>query len=275
MTAVEAFAPAKINLTLHVTGRRTDGYHLLDSLVVFADVGDRVSVRPAGASRLRVTGPMTAGVPVGPENLVLQAAALSGITAEIRLEKHLPAAAGIGGGSSDAAATLRALARMSGQPVPGDVLALGADVPVCMLARAARMRGIGEEVSAVADLPLLHAVLINPRVPVPTPAVFRRLTCWDNPPMSEVLPEWAGAGDLVRWLAEQRNDLQDPAIAEQPVIAQVIERLGVTPGCQLARMSGSGATCFGLYDDAETASSAASRLAAEFPGWWIRSARLS
>lgn len=275
MTAVEAFAPAKINLTLHVTGRRADGYHLIDSLVAFAEIGDRVTVSPASATSLMVTGPMTEGVPEGPDNLALRAAALIGVPAAIRLEKHLPVAAGIGGGSSDAAATLRALAQMSGRQVPKDVLTLGADMPVCLLARAARMRGIGEEVSPIVAMPPVQAVLVNPGLPVSTAAVFRRLQRPDNPPMPDRLPDWGGADHLIRWLCAQRNDLEAPALAEQPVIAQVIARLSKTPGCLLARMSGSGATCFGLFAEAETAHSAARVLAADCPAWWIRAARLS
>lgn len=275
MTAVEAFAPAKINLTLHVTGRRTDGYHLIDSLVAFAEIGDRVTVSPAPAASLMVTGPMAEDVPEGPDNLVLRAAALIGVPAAIRLEKHLPVAAGIGGGSSDAAATLRALAQMSGRQVPTDVLMLGADVPVCLLARAARMRGIGEEVSPMAAMPPVQAVLVNPGLPVSTAEVFRRLQKPDNPPMPDRLPDWQSADHLIRWLSAQRNDLEAAALAEQPVIAQVIARLSRTPGCLLARMSGSGATCFGLFAEAEKAHSAARAIAAACPAWWIRAARLS
>ncbi|MFU8778292.1 MAG: 4-(cytidine 5'-diphospho)-2-C-methyl-D-erythritol kinase [Roseovarius sp.] len=273
--ATDGFAPAKINLSLHVTGRRADGYHLLDSLVVFADVGDRLSLRPAPETRLSVTGPMAGGVPVGADNLVLRAAALMGIAAEITLDKHLPAAAGIGGGSSDAAACLRALSKMSGQAVPRDVLALGADVPVCLRARAARMRGIGEDVTPVDGLPILDAVLVNPGVPVSTPAIFRRLLSRDNPAMSEELPPWPDAEALIAWLATQRNDLQDAAIAEEPVVADVLREIVATPGCALARMSGSGATCYGLYPDAATAKGAAQALSTARPGWWVRATRLS
>lgn len=275
MTAVEAFAPAKINLTLHVTGRRQDGYHLLDSLVMFADLGDRVKVRPARCSSLTVTGPMAAGVPSGPDNLVQRAADLIGITAAITLEKHLPSAAGLGGGSSDAAATLKALSLMSGRPVPKETLTLGADVPVCLLTRATRMRGIGEDLSQVSGVPPLHAVLINPGVPLSTAAVFRHLAQPDNPPMPKTLPRWGQAADLMHWLTQQRNDLETPAIAELSEIAQVIARLRATPGCQMARMSGSGATCFGLYESAEKAWMAANRLAVDCPGWWVRAVRLS
>lgn len=273
--ATDGFAPAKINLSLHITGRRPDGYHLLDSLVVFADVGDRLSLRPAPEARLHVGGPMAGGVPIGPDNLVLRAAALMGVAAEITLDKHLPAAAGIGGGSSDAAACLRALSEMSGQPLPDDVLALGADVPVCLLARAARMRGIGEDVTAVSGLPMLDAVLVNPGVPVSTPAIFRRLVSRDNPAMSEIWPERPDATTLIDWLRAQRNDLQDAAIAEEPVVADVLHAIASTQHCALARMSGSGATCFGLYPDAATAMRAAQALSAAHPGWWVQATRLS
>ncbi|WP_170925249.1 4-(cytidine 5'-diphospho)-2-C-methyl-D-erythritol kinase [Roseovarius gaetbuli] len=272
---VEARASAKINLTLHVTGRRDDGYHLLDSLVVFADFGDRITVRPATATRLTVTGPMAAGVPVDAGNLVLKAAALIGVSADIMLEKYLPAAAGIGGGSSDAAATLRALSEMAGVAVPCDVLSLGADVPVCLAGGAAWMRGIGEDVTPLAGVPPLYAVLVNPGVAVATPEIFAGLTTRDNPAMPEPLPTWPETSDFMAWLATQRNDLQAPAIAKEPIIAEVLATLLDTPGCQLARMSGSGATCFGLYDSAERASAAAGRLAQDRPGWWVVATRLN
>ncbi|PKQ12722.1 MAG: 4-(cytidine 5'-diphospho)-2-C-methyl-D-erythritol kinase [Alphaproteobacteria bacterium HGW-Alphaproteobacteria-1] len=271
---VTELAPAKVNLTLHVTGRRKDGYHLLDSLVAFADIGDRLTVALAPVPSLRVTGPRAAGVPEGPENLVLRAAALMGVSAAITLEKHLPAAAGIGGGSSDAAATLRALARLSGRPVP-DALALGADVPVCLIGRAARMRGIGEDVTSATGLPALKAVLVNPGLPVATPAVFARLDRRDNPAMPATLPHWPDAAACIRWLATQRNELEAPAAALCPEIGAVLDRLRESDGCALARMSGSGATCFGLYLDAVTAAAAAAQIAAQYPGWWVRATRLS
>src|SRR6056297_3335089 len=147
--AIEVFAPAKINLSLHVTGQRDDGYHLLDSLVMFADVGDRITVERATGTKLTITGPMSDGVPATDDNLVLRAARLMGIDAKIHLEKVLPHAAGLGGGSSDAAATLRALAGLTGQPIPDNVVGLGADVPVCLGNLAARMRGIGEDVKTL------------------------------------------------------------------------------------------------------------------------------
>ena len=268
-------APAKINLTLHVTGQRADGYHLLDSLVVFADLGDRLVLRPAARPALTVTGPMATGVPVGADNLVLRAAAAMGVTLEIGLEKHLPAAAGIGGGSSDAAAVLRgAVALVPGLELPADAgLSLGADVPVCLLARAARMRGIGEDVMPVEGLPGLHGVLVNPGVAVSTGVIFRTLARKDNAPMPDDLPRWRDAADLAAWLAGQRNDMQDAAVAAVPVVGAVIAALAGTEGCLLARMSGSGATCFGLYADAAAADAAA--VALTRPGWWVRAVRLS
>lgn len=272
--AIHEAAPAKINLALHVTGQRPDGYHLLDSLVAFADVGDRVSACPAARTSLHVTGPMAAGVPVGAENAVLRAAALIGVAADITLDKHLPAAAGIGGGSSDAAAALRALARLAGVALPADVLALGADVPVCLLAGAARMRGIGEAVEPVDGLPPLDAVLVNPRVPVATPGVFARLDRRENAGMPETLPRWRDGAECARWLATQRNDLEAPAQALCPGIGAVLESLRASGGCMLARMSGSGATCFGLCPDAATARAEAARIAAARPDWWVVATRL-
>lgn len=262
MTA-EAFAPAKVNLALHVTGRRADGYHLLDSLVAFADMGDRVTLAPADRLSLTVTGPRSAGVPDDAGNLVWRAAEAFGSPVAITLEKHLPAAAGIGGGSSDAAATLRALEALTGRAVPFDPLTLGADVPVCLSPTAARMQGIGEAVTPVR-LPPLAAVLVNPGVPLPTGAVFAGLDSRDNPGMTGFPPP-AEPGALVRWLATQRNDLEAAAIAQQPVVARVLDALG---DASLARMSGSGATCFGLYPDAASARAAADRIARAHPQWW-------
>lgn len=274
--AAEDFAPAKINLTLHVTGQRADDYHLLDSLVVFADVGDRVAAGPAGDLTLTVDGPMADGVPAGGDNLVLRAARLIGCTgAAIRLTKRLPVASGIGGGSSDAAATLRVLARMTGRALPGRsaLLSLGADVPVCLRPAPQRMRGVGEALEEVPDLPELHMVLVNPGVHVATPAVFRALTRKDGAPMPETLPPFADAPALIRFLAGQRNDLEAPAIALAPVIGEVLAALNAAPDCRLARMSGSGATCFGLFDDQRSAANVARALAETYPKWWVVSTR--
>lgn len=273
MRPTEVFAPAKVNLALHVTGRRSDGYHLLDSLVAFADVGDVIRIHPAEQLSLAVTGPMAAGVPADGSNLVMRAAEAFGVPVSLLLEKHLPAAAGIGGGSSDAAATLRGMREVTGLDWPLDPLSLGADVPVCLLASAAFMRGIGEEVEPVR-LPPLPAILVNPRVGVSTPAVFKAMTCRNNPPM-DALPEAPDVEAVLDWLAAQRNDLEAPALGLQRVISEVLEALRTLPGARLTRMSGSGATCFALFGSRDEAEAQAEDLRAARPGWWVQACTLS
>lgn len=271
-------ARAKINLTLHVTGQRADGYHLLDSLVCFANVGDQLEFAPAEQISVQVDGPFAAAVPLGDDNLVLRAAHLlrdqtrtraSG--AAITLTKNLPAAAGIGGGSADAAATLLGLAEMWDVPLPEHPEQLGADVPVCLSPVALRMRGTGEQLSLAPVLPPLWAVLVNPGVPVETPPVFKALEKKDNPPMGD-LPLWEDASSFTAWCAEQRNDLQAPARHVTPVISDVLTAL---EGSLLARMSGSGATCFGLCDSAQSAIALAAQIASDHPEWWVVHASLS
>lgn len=257
-------APAKVNLALHVVGRREDGYHLLDSLVVFAGIGDWLEVAPAEAMHLRVGGPRADGVPDDARNLAWRAAEWVGQPTDIFIEKHLPHAAGIGGGSADAAAVVRAL----GGPVAGSE-ALGADVPVCVQGRPARMRGIGELLEPVPTLPEVWITLVNPGVEVPTSAVFAAMERVDNSEMNA--PEWTDYNSFITWLGRTRNDMEPPAKAQQPVIAEVLQRLAATDGCGLARMSGSGATCFGLYET----ESAAQHAAMSMPGdWWAEAARV-
>lgn len=265
-------APAKVNLALHVTGRREDGYHLLDSVVVFADHGDTITLAPSVDLSLTVTGPRAAGVPADRRNLIWQAAELfpPGQGAAITLDKHLPHAGGIGGGSSDAAATLRGLAEFWGQPLPDDaaVLSLGADVPVCLFGKPARMSGIGEVIAPLPPLPSMWIVLVNPGVEVPTGAVFKALERADNPPLPDMPASgWPDAAALADWLCRTRNDLEPPARAQVPEIGQVIDHLNARPGCLLARMSGSGGTCFGLFAAERAARDAADGLADQ-PGWW-------
>ncbi len=271
----EEFAPAKVNLTLHVTGRRADGYHLLDSLVVFAGIGDTVAL--CDATGLTVTGPMAAGVPVDGSNLVLRAAALlqSGMArpAGISLHKRLPHAAGIGGGSSDAAATLRLLARHRALDLPladsPGLLALGADVPVCLTAPAPkRMRGIGERIADVPRLPDCALILANPGVAVPTGPVFGALASPDNPPMPD-LPASLDLGAFVGWLARCRNDLQPAAERIAPQVTDCLAALRRTPGVLHAAMSGSGATCYGLTAKLDEAERGAAALRTARPGWWV------
>ncbi len=261
MTKAEGFAPAKLNLTLHVTGQRADGYHLLDSLVVFADVGDRLTYASGAELRLSVTGAFAEGVPTDARNLVWQAAELCGWTGHISLEKNLPHGAGIGGGSSDAAAVLRDL----GGPL-SRAAELGADVPVCLSFVPQRMRGIGEVLDAAPAVPALDLVLVNPGVHVPTPEVFTALQQKENAPMEQIFP----GGDFPGWLAAQRNDLQAPAVACAP---QITEALAALNDAQLVRMSGSGATCFGIYGDVASARAAADQIAKAHPNWWVQACR--
>jgi 4-diphosphocytidyl-2-C-methyl-D-erythritol kinase len=269
-------APAKINLYLHVTGRRADGYHLLDSLVTFAEVGDLLHAEPADSLSLRVDGPFAPALAGEPDNLVLRAAralaAEAGVTAGARLvlEKRLPVASGIGGGSADAAATLRVLCRLWRLTPPAAALArlattLGADVPVCLAGRTARMGGIGERLESAPPLPGCGVVLVNPGIAVETAEVFRaRQGAWSE--SATLLPAWDDAAAMAADLAQLRNDLEPAAVTLRPVIGDVLADLAATPGCLLARMSGSGATCFALYADSAAARLAAGRI--ERPEWW-------
>lgn len=269
------FAPAKINLALHVTGRRADGYHLLDSLVVFAGVGDTLHAEPAASLSLAITGPQAANLPPSDDNLILRAArSLGSKGAAITLEKVLPVASGIGGGSADAAATLRLLSRLwsAPMPAPSDILALGADVPVCLPCRPVRMSGVGEQLSPLPHaLPPVWFVLANPGVGVSTPDVFRALTCRENPALQD-MPHLIDAADLAAFLSLQRNDLESPAQHLTPVIGDVKSALAAQHGCLLARMSGSGATCFGLFASPQSASAAAQAIRAAQPNWWVADA---
>jgi 4-diphosphocytidyl-2-C-methyl-D-erythritol kinase len=275
-------APAKVNLTLRVIGRRPDGYHDIESLVVFAALGDSLTFTPGPTLVLDVRGPTATAAGAIGDNLVLKAAnALAAGKDDLRLgrfvlSKRLPAAAGVGGGSSDAAAALRLLARANHIGFDDPALmaaarATGADVPVCLDPRPRIMRGIGDVLSPPLDLPRLPAVLVNPRIAVPTKDVFAKLAA---PPsadgMSITAPALSGVDDLMRYLAAERNDLEAPAISLQPVIAGVLASLGALRGCRLARMSGSGATCFALFETSRAAVAAAHTLRSEHPDWWVR-----
>ena len=279
-TQVTEFAYAKVNLTLHVTGQRADGYHLLDSLVVFCGIGDWLYASVAGALSLTLEGPFARDVPADIDNLVLRAARqfAGDMGVAFTLKKHLPPASGIGGGSADAAAAIRAIARLREGTIAefddfdrNAVLALGADVPVCLLSAAARMRGIGEQLDYIGPLPAMHIVLVNPRVAVPTPAVFKALATRQNPPMPDTLPTWPDARVLANWLKTQRNDLEAPAMAMAPVIGEVLAILATQPGALIARMSGSGATCFALFETSSAAQVAADVIGAAQPEWWAAS----
>jgi 4-diphosphocytidyl-2-C-methyl-D-erythritol kinase len=271
--ALSESAPAKVNLYLHVVGRRDDGYHLLDSLVVFPDAGDVLRVAPDAGLSLVCDGPFGAALGGEADNLVLRAARTLAAEREIvptgrlHLTKNLPVASGIGGGSADAAAALRLLARLWDVAGPDVALAagLGADVPVCLAARAARMSGIGEIVSSAPAMPECGIVLVNPGIAVSTPAIFRARGGGFSQPAS--LPaDWTDFTGFVAGLAALGNDLEPPALALCPVIGDVLAALRAERGCALARMSGSGATCFGLFPSAAEAAAAVTSL--RRPGWW-------
>ncbi len=281
---------AKVNLTLHVVGRRADGFHELDSLVVFAGIGDTLEIAPAKRLRLSIDGPFAPGLSRGAANLAVRAAralradhpapaagpAIGPTGARLRLTKRLPVAAGIGGGSADAAAALRGLNRVWGLDIGAEALrdlgaTLGADVPVCLAARPGFLGGIGEHFEPAPDLPRFWLVLVNPGVPLPTRAVFKAR----RGEFSAPLPRFAAPADvaaLVRHLMAGRNDLEATAMTLVPAIGEVLAALRESPRCLLARMSGSGATCFGLFAEPEAARAAAARIGAARPAWWAAAA---
>lgn len=278
-------ARAKVNLYLHITGRRADGYHLLDSLIVFADTGDEIALAPAGTLSLAIDGPFAGGLGAGPDNLVMRAAQalreLAGTRtgAAIRLTKNLPVASGIGGGSADAAATLAGLCGL--WDVAPDRAALhaiaarlGADVPVCLDGAASFVGGIGEDLAPARGLPPAWLLLANPKIATPTPAVFKarqgpfsKPARWSEPPRD--------FADFAARLQSSANDLTEAAISVTPAIRDVLAALAALPGCVLARLSGSGATCFGLFADEAGARAAESELRGARPDWWVTAAPIA
>jgi 4-diphosphocytidyl-2-C-methyl-D-erythritol kinase len=282
---VALLAPAKVNLALHVTGLRVDGYHLLDSIAVFADVGDRIEIEAADALSLSVTGPFAAHAPGGPSDLAWRAAETffqhTGVRrgVEIRVEKNIPAGAGLGGGSADAAAVLLGLDELFGTKLPADELRalglkLGADVPMCLAGKALRAGGIGEEISSLEGFPELPMVLVWPGKPVSTAEVFTALVRCDNPPLPDP-PRGKSAMEIAVWLQNCRNDLELPAQKIAPEIGAVIEALRATDSCFLARMSGSGSACFGLYVEPLAARAASAAVAKARPDWWSAATQAS
>jgi 4-diphosphocytidyl-2-C-methyl-D-erythritol kinase len=274
-TPRQDIARAKVNLYLRVTGRRADGYHLLDSLAVFADAKDIVTAGHAEDLTLDIRGAEAVALTGEPDNLVLRAArALAEATgrapkAAITLTKLLPVASGIGGGSADAAAALRVLdalweTGLDEAALEAIAAQLGADVPVCIASRPARMMGVGEILSAAPELPACGLLLANPRIALPTPQVFRARRGEFSPP-AEMPARLADAAALAEWLRPLGNDLQDAALSLCAAIAEVLSAIAAQPGCLLARMSGSGATCFGLFATPAQAQAAAKALPAD---WW-------
>lgn len=288
MRTLSVFAPAKLNLFLHVGDKRPDNYHALESLIVFAEVGDMLEFSSADGLSLKLSGPFASQTPKGEDNLVLKAAkALAAVVsgtprgAAILLEKRLPVASGIGGGSADAAAVLRGLNQLwdihrTEAQLQEIAASLGSDVPACLLSRPCWMEGRGELVKRVPALPKVAAVLVNPGVELPTKDVFAALNLRRGlgaiaSPGSDIRTLW----DLVAYLDDAENDLEAPACRLRPVIDEVLEALNEEPGCVLSQMSGSGATCFGLFDGEEFAAGAADRIAQENPHWWVYATRLA
>ncbi|WDR02551.1 4-(cytidine 5'-diphospho)-2-C-methyl-D-erythritol kinase [Devosia algicola] len=284
--AVET-APAKINLALHVTGRRDNGYHEIESLFVFAEVADELHASLAEADLLTITGPFSQGLGDGSTNLVARAVAAfrtrwpdhvpHGLALELR--KNIPIAAGLGGGSADAAAALRLMLRLGTGTIDNAALfelavELGADVPACLISQPLLARGIGEIIAPLAQFPSCHIVLVNPLIGVSTADIFKRLNGYDNYPLPTLPSPMTRPAQLGIWLAETRNDLQPPAVKIVPEIGMLIERLAEAPGCMLARMSGSGATVFGLFGSNAQAHQAAHELRADLANYWVTAAPL-
>jgi len=265
-------ASAKINLFLHIGAKRPDGFHPVQSLAVFTDMGDALEIEAADALSLTVDGPFARGLDGEGDNLVLRAArALGGGGAKLALTKNLPVASGIGGGSADAAAALRGLARLwdksAGLAAIG--AGLGSDIPVCIASAPSFMEGRGEILRAVETLPRIAMLLVNPGVAMPTRDVFAALK--DRSGVETPLPRgrFSDTADLLRFLETTRNDLEAPAKALQPVIAEVLAAIAALPGALFTRMSGSGATCFGLFADDDCCRRAAEILRQAAPGWWV------
>jgi 4-diphosphocytidyl-2-C-methyl-D-erythritol kinase len=283
--SVRELAHAKINLTLSVLGRQPDGYHALESLVTFADIHDVVLLDPGANEAVTVTGPFAHAI--SGENLLTRALALLRQAratlrlGSVRLEKNLPVAAGLGGGSADAAALLRAVRQADGKRTAGiawdDIAArLGADVPVCLAARPALMWGIGEHMQPVPRLPAASAVLVNPRLSLATADVFAALGAGPVQPaqVGAAAPDLHTLSDLVGYMRARGNDLEPPAMQLLPAVRDIKAALAAQPGCRLAAMSGSGPTCFGIFADPGEAQRAAARIGSAHTGWWVKPALL-
>lgn len=287
-SAIREAAPAKINLFLHIVGRRPDGMHLIDSLVVFAELGDVVTVSPGNDISLTRAGPMAGDLPPLADDLVFRAATLlaqaAGVAAgaEIDVQKNLPVASGIGGGSADAAAAIRALMRLWRVDLPAGQLSslareLGADLTVCMAGRPSLVGAAGERLSPPGALAPLHAVLVNPRLALSTAAVFAAFASSPRGADSGcgTPPAWSSEpAEFVRQLASCRNDLTAAALSLCPAVGDVLAALGAQPECLLARLCGSGATCFGLFDTPSAAQAAAAALQRGNLHWWVAATRL-
>ncbi|MEE2654153.1 MAG: 4-(cytidine 5'-diphospho)-2-C-methyl-D-erythritol kinase [Pseudomonadota bacterium] len=281
---VSVGAPAKINLYLNITGQRVNNYHELDSLIAFAAHGDQIEVKKCDHFNLEASGPFSEKLPPSNENLVMKAAKelARGTNYEggacIKLIKNLPVSSGIGGGSADAAATLKALndlweTNLQNKDLMVMALRLGADVPVCLLSKTVRMSGIGDKLSRVSGLPKCGILLINPGIPISTVNVFQ--LCRGDFSNQVKIPNIENREVFFEFLSTQKNDLQDAAIKIAPIIKEVLKILTDDPNCRLARLSGSGGTCFGLYEDEPKALFAAEAMYGHFSDWWIQPTRLT
>jgi 4-diphosphocytidyl-2-C-methyl-D-erythritol kinase len=282
--AVKVFAPAKINLFLHVGGRRSDGYHVLESLVVFADVGDELLIESAHAFSLALDGPFGGKLADEQENLIAKAARALAAKAsrspnvKITLTKNLPVASGIGGGSADAAATLRGLVQFWDLKIPQIELhaiaeALGSDVPACLLSETLWMTGRGEGIEPIPGIPPAPLVLVNPGVAVSTARIFANLKTRVGVGQAAKPKTDLSVLALADYFKSNRNDLENPAREIAPAIDEVLKTISHS-GALRTRMSGSGATCFGLFADDKSAEAAAAKIAKDYPGWWVKKARI-
>ena len=278
LKATNLLAPAKVNLTLHVIGQQEDGLHLLDSLVTFPKIGDTLSFLNSEQRNLSVTSNESINVPTDNKNLILKAAGIinSKYSRSILLKKILPIAAGIGGGSADAAATIRDAINLGYKVSSQDIVKLGADVLACLESQPLRMTGIGDQLKLIDPWPRDgYMILVNPRVPLATKKVFAALEQKNNRPMPPCLPVLSKFKELVYFIKGQRNDLEHTAIKLEPIIQKVLFEIGKNKNCLISRMSGSGPTCFGLFENYTKAYAAKLRLMNDFPNWWIISSELT
>ena len=278
LKATNLLAPAKVNLTLHVIGQQEDGLHLLDSLVTFPKIGDTLSFLNSEQSTLSITSDESINVPTNNKNLILKAAGIinNKYSRSILLKKILPIAAGIGGGSADAAATIRDAISLGYKVSSQDIVKLGADVLACLESQPLRMTGIGDQLKLINPWPRDgYIILVNPRVPLATKKVFAALEQKNNRPMPPRLPVFSTFKELVYFVKRHRNDLEDTAIKLEPIIQKVLFEIGKNKNCLISRMSGSGPTCFGLFENYTKAYAAKLRLMNDFPNWWIISSELT
>ena len=272
------FAPAKVNLTLHVIGQRKDGLHLLDSLVTFPKIGDTLSFLNSKQHHLSIISNETINIPIDNKNLILKAAGTinNKYSRRILLKKIIPVAAGIGGGSADAAATIRDAISLGYKVSQQDIVKLGADVLACLESQPLRMTGIGDHLNLIDLWPRDgYIVLVNPRTPLATKEVFAALEQKNNNPMPSRLPIFSSFKELVHFVRKHRNDLEETAIKLEPIIKKVLSEICKNKNCLVSRMSGSGPTCFGLFENYSKAHSAKLRLMKDFPNWWVVSSKLT